>query len=990
MPLHRPLALTLLVALLPRPAAAGPPPYRPAMRPSPLDGLDAAAIPPHERVPGQPPELVAVLGTHRGAAWEGLGDVVWSPDGKRIASRRYLYGVVRLWRAEGLEDQGSLGGGLGSRLMVFSPDGRFFAFTDGIIVGVHLWDLSGEQPVEKASLDDVLTNPLHNPGPGEPGYLRRMSSTPHVEALAFSPDGRKLAVAGDNGVVRVWGLDGPMPEEIAALLPEPSDFSWLGLVLGCCLACGALLAGKAAAHFMGWDLLGPEAARTAPNDGPWWASVLVPLGVLAVSTFGFWWCSPDSNLRLLSVVACGFLLYAGVARDCDLLRVPHPDGRPRSRLYTFFVWAAVAWSVGLVTHVLLAPFSSGPAAPKSGPVSEGPVDLAFTADGTALVWGQGRRERWDFTQSAEYDRRPGSWDRWRGVSARRLLVAASILGAGLLLAVVWGRRRGWAAVSVSVAGLAGGLLAWLPAWWDLAPPSRAEAEVAERGAVARVEGDDLVLFDTDGKSERARGKATGPLGSAAVSPDGTRVLTTYGNQLDLWKVVGDRLERLPVPGRRSPALQVLHLGPDGELTTFDGFGAGQVCRWGLTGPGARLLSESAGLPGRPEVLAVGPGGAALVAFHDDNRTRLWDLRGGAPRERAVLGEMEAWDDSPPRCCFSPDGSRLALVHDMRFFMRTHPVREAWERAQARRGRKRTETEPSAGTVGLWLFDLTPDQPRRSARLSGDGEHPVTFAFSPDGSTLAALFMKQDVDTREVHRHIQFWDVTGAAPAPRADMPFLPHEPGALAFARDGMRLFAVCNDRTDLTWIASWPLAGPGPPEEDFSETVKEVGFHPRLAVSPDGAVLAAWGPYCSRVELFQADRKALRTIEMPGPVGRVVFAADGRHLLTENHNGTVYVLRLWPYDDEAALADCDAALKRDPKDADALLGRGRAHRLAGRPDQAVADLSEALRLRPGSARAHYERGLAHADRGDYARAKKDLDEAIRLDPTFAAAPKGK
>jgi WD40 repeat protein len=509
-----------------------------------------------------------------------------------------------------------------------------------------------------------------------------------------------------------------------------------------------------------------------------------------------------------------------------------------------------------------------------------------------------------------------------------------------------------------------------------------------------VEGDDLVLFDTDGERERerARVKTTGPLGCAAVSPDGTHVVTTSGNQLDLWKAVGDRLERLPVPGRRSPALHVLHLGPDGELTTFDGLGAGKACRWGLTGPGARLLSESAGLPGRPEVLAVAPGGAALVAFHDDLRTRLWDLRGGVPRERAVLDTAEAWDDDPPRCRFSPDGSRLALVRDERFTTRAHPVREAWQRAQADKGRERTHAKASPGTEGLWLFELTADQPRRSPRLNGEEEHTLTFAFSPDGSTLAALFMKQDVGTREAHRHIQLWDVTGAALAPCADMPFLPRDPDALTFARDGARLFAVLRTvspgRDGLpqneSGLASWPVAGPGPQEGDLGETVKKVVLYPAIAVSPDGAVLAVWGPYCSRIELFGADRKALRTIEMPGPVERVVFAADGRHLLTENHNGTIYVLRLWPYDDDAALADCDAALKRDPKDADALLGRGRAHRLKGRPEQAVADLSETLRLRPGSARAHYERGLAHADRGDYARAKKDLAEAIRLDPTLA------
>jgi WD40 repeat protein len=192
------------------------------MRPSSLDGLDAAAIPPHERVAGQPPELVAVLGTHRGAAWEGLADVVWSPDGKWIASRSYslFSGVVRVWRAEGLQDQGCWRYEVDTGPMVFSPDGRLFAFADGMFHRkIRLCDLSGEQPAEWVTLVDVVTNPE------EPPPLSELSAPPvFISALAFSPDGRKLAVAGDNGVVRVWGLDGPQPEEIAAL-PAPSAYS---------------------------------------------------------------------------------------------------------------------------------------------------------------------------------------------------------------------------------------------------------------------------------------------------------------------------------------------------------------------------------------------------------------------------------------------------------------------------------------------------------------------------------------------------------------------------------------------------------------------------------------------------------------------------------------------------------------------------------------------------------------------------------------------
>ena len=39
--------------------------------------------------------------------------------------------------------------------------------------------------------------------------------------------------------------------------------------------------------------------------------------------------------------------------------------------------------------------------------------------------------------------------------------------------------------------------------------------------------------------------------------------------------------------------------------------------------------------------------------------------------------------------------------------------------------------------------------------------------------------------------------------------------------------------------------------------------------------------------------RNVLKSWELPGGVGAVAFAADGRHLATANGNGTVYILRL-------------------------------------------------------------------------------------------------
>ena len=36
-----------------------------------------------------------------------------------------------------------------------------------------------------------------------------------------------------------------------------------------------------------------------------------------------------------------------------------------------------------------------------------------------------------------------------------------------------------------------------------------------------------------------------------------------------------------------------------------------------------------------------------------------------------------------------------------------------------------------------------------------------------------------------------------------------------------------------------------------------------------------------------------LKEWQLPGPIGKVLFSPDGKHLATGNGNGTIYILRL-------------------------------------------------------------------------------------------------
>jgi tetratricopeptide (TPR) repeat protein len=78
--------------------------------------------------------------------------------------------------------------------------------------------------------------------------------------------------------------------------------------------------------------------------------------------------------------------------------------------------------------------------------------------------------------------------------------------------------------------------------------------------------------------------------------------------------------------------------------------------------------------------------------------------------------------------------------------------------------------------------------------------------------------------------------------------------------------------------------------------------------------------------------------------------------------------------------------IENSNSDAFAYYNRGNANKNRKRNDQAIEDYNAALRLDPNNAAACLGRGIAFAGRGDFVTAIEDFTEAIRLDGTFAAA----
>jgi tetratricopeptide (TPR) repeat protein/predicted aspartyl protease len=81
------------------------------------------------------------------------------------------------------------------------------------------------------------------------------------------------------------------------------------------------------------------------------------------------------------------------------------------------------------------------------------------------------------------------------------------------------------------------------------------------------------------------------------------------------------------------------------------------------------------------------------------------------------------------------------------------------------------------------------------------------------------------------------------------------------------------------------------------------------------------------------------------------------------------------------ALADCNAALGRDPKNADIRDSRGLVRLRLGDLDRSILDYDEALKIHPKSAWSLYGRGLDELRKGDKAAGETDIAAATALSP---------
>jgi len=959
-----------------------------ASRPSPLDQLDPAHIPPTERNAEQPNGLVAVLGSS--GVWPAPSDVsclACSPDGKRIVAgygdnRIRIHdtvtmrqtaclqghtaaviclsfapdgkmlasidrvGVVGLWQfGEEIELKFFLFSpkveACSSSILAFSPDGKLLA-TNAKFAGketsVHLWDLSGERP------------------------HCRWTLWRGADQLAFYPDGRTLITWSTKGAW-LWDVSGTRPGSFWFSPCWSISLSWTGRVFRSLLLLGAicLLVGLGLLWFCN-----PHPKENRPQRQQWYAFCLgrAWAGALLLSLVGLlslpWWINwfhadrpvayaflgQQAGLEELFGDDSGTMCHFSFAEETITLQNEHKEIR--------------SWKVGdvvfspdrrLLACVHHAQDSSEKAVelwelgenPRRRTIIQRHMQhgkyghLVFTPDSKTLVSGgeDGTLLSWDLTGDPPRER-------FKQVS-----------GHGHVLFVPGPRRDDpararqgpepvtlietqTAANTIRVWGLTGPAPTERACLRGLAQPLQQLSRSSSGGLLAYMDiYGGLRLWDLTTTPPRERaGLADKGLISIQWTPDWRWLAAgMWGEKVNAWSV------------RQHLRYNFHRVGKLGEVEVWDLAGNLPRKRPDIAPPGTEYLGFTAD-------------GCWSVTADEQGVVTLWDVTGDPVKERGRL--------PPPYYTkrietFSSPTSRFLAVEKWDW---KSGIIDVHERPFGYEGRP---------MLGVW--NLSDKEPTWLPLLD-ETESIYGIVFSADDKHLAAC----------CGGSVKVWDLVGAAPRLRATLTTPADEIRRLRFSADGKTL-TTWGDKKDPS-VRRWDLTGVE--HTQLSKSPWSGGKPSAATLDQDLFVVDEVVQGFQTLTVWAEGGEKLWEWQPPGAVRSVEFAPDGRHLALVNGNGTLYVVRLEdPKADDRLLASCNEVLRRDPKNRDAYRLRGQLHQRQGQFAQAVADLNEALHGdSPDSlkAQAYHLRGQAHADLGNFAQARQDFAEAVHLDPSLGAA----
>jgi WD40 repeat protein len=591
-----------------------------------------------------PPGAIARLGTLRFRHWFPLGDVAYSPDGKLLATAGTNDRQIRLWDAvtgrmlastpgehaivftpggERLfhaggdvnakarvldivhrKEEPSLIPAVNSQSLAMSPDGRAFAM-----------DLWSAKPPHEVAAYDAATGRIR---------LRLGSHQGPVGAVRYSPDGKVIATAGDEAVIRLWdAATGKLLRRLDGHKAVKGDYQNM-LAIAFSPDSKQLVSGGADKAVRLWDVgTGKELRRFGVHKGCVLCVAFTPDGK-HVLTGGF-----DEPLRLWDVDS-GKEVQRFPKRSEWAWRIAFA---PKANTFAAVHWGCQAprfWDVDTGREV---PTHVAPESEVTGIVFSRDGRMVSTAGGDRVV------RHWDVTTG----RQLGRWDNLPPLlNCLERSPDGQVVATGDAAGIITLRQADSGQELRRMRG---------PKGWVVnlafAPDGKTLASACDGG--------DVILWDvaTGVELRRCKGHKESAAG-VAFTPDGMTLASVDVNQTTviIWQVdTGRELRRLKTRDLQNHAVAI---SPDGRLLLVAATGEKPVQLWELaTG---RELPPLV-LPGNEQrmfALAFAPDGRTLATGGEDGVVRLWEMVSG--QERRHFTGHTGWAH---RVRFAPDGKRLA-------------------------------------------------------------------------------------------------------------------------------------------------------------------------------------------------------------------------------------------------------------------------------------------------------------------------------------------
>ncbi len=593
-----------------------------------------------------PEGAVARMGTLRFRHWGPLQGAAWSPDGKRLATAGSNDNQVRLWDAttgrllasvpgstaavftrDGsklfhcggnanaeakllnvatLREEDSPLFAVNSKCLALSPDGRWLAL-----------DIWSDKPPHVVRVCDLTTGEVR---------LRLAEHQKPVSCVSFSPDGKLIATAGDEAVIRLWDattgklvrrLDGHQPvvgyrDHMLSVAFSPDG--------------KLLVSGGVDKTVRLWDVAnGKELRRLGEHKARLLCVAFTPDGKQAL-TGGF-----EEPIRVWDA-ATGKEVRRFPKRSEWAARIAFA---PSGKTIAVVVWGGRSprfWEIETGREV-------GP----TGAPEAGLTGALFSPDGRTLttIGDDDTIREWQTDTGRELYR----WEKDPDlVSNLARSPDGQILAAGDYEGVVYLWR---ADTGQEVRRLQGHKRAVLHVVF--APDGQMLASTGNDGTVRLWEvgtGKEIRRFTGH---ERYANQAT-------FFPDARTIATTAeDHSVRLWRVTtGEELRRIKTQHLQNNAVAV---SPDGRLLLVASVGDQPVQVWDA-GTGRELppFAIPRNEASRIFSLAFAPDGRTLATGGEDGVIRLWEVSSRQERRRFTGHTGWAY-----RVVFSPDGSRVASV-----------------------------------------------------------------------------------------------------------------------------------------------------------------------------------------------------------------------------------------------------------------------------------------------------------------------------------------